>query len=84
MTVNKKEIIKNWKINKSSLFSCLKDFKFKKWYKSVRASDQARNRKKLIKIVLNWKIVWYHFFDKLNKTLYIESQSDDLILYSDQ
>ncbi len=84
MTINRKNIIKNWNIDKNSLFSCYKDFLFQKWYKSFSATNKARNRKKLVKIVLNGKTVWYHFFDKLNKTLYIESNSDDLVLYSDQ
>ncbi len=85
MTINRKNIIKNWSIDKNSLFSCYKDFNFRNGYKGGPSSTHlARNRKKLVKIVLNGKTVWYHFFDKLNKTLYIESNSDDLVLYSDQ
>jgi hypothetical protein len=81
----KKIIIRNWKVIKEWIYTWYKDFLFRNWYKqNTNTSYKARNRKKLIKIILNWKKIGYHFMTGKNKTLFINSNDENLEIYSDQ
>ena len=82
----KKIIIDKWKLNEKVLFSCYENFAYRMWL-SVKGDSarDARKRKKLVKIILNWKMCWYHLFDQKNKTLFIETKwNEDITIYTDQ
>lgn len=81
----KKTIIYKWRVIKKNLYSWIKDYLFQIDSKHNSTAFNARVRKKLVKIVLNWRNIWFHLMDKKNRTLFIDTEwkDENITIYTD-
>lgn len=68
---------------KARFFDCLKKFLLEKKYKNIISVHRKRNSVKIVKVFINWKNKGYLELDKLNRNIYIETNSDEVLLSTD-
>lgn len=70
---------------KIKTFDCLKKFLFLKEsrYKNIIWVHRKRNTTKIIKVFINWKSKGYLELNKLNRNLHIETNADEVNLFTD-